>query len=129
MRYPILTWRLRLDRLRSIDRGCFGVLSAVGFQAFMGMLALVAATMAAGWLLGASGSENRIAMTFTTSVRNVAVALEIATSSSPRSARCDAVRVYGLSQTLLMAAIALVCGRLEATGSAANEVTSLQNQG
>jgi hypothetical protein len=35
------------------------VLSAVGFQAFMGMLALVGTTIGAGWLLDESGSQNR----------------------------------------------------------------------
>jgi predicted Na+-dependent transporter len=68
-------------------------------------------------------------MMFTTSVRNVAVALEIATSSFPGTPAVTAVLVYGLFQTLLMAAVALVCGRLETTAPAVNEITTLQNQG
>ena len=104
----------------------FGMLAVIHFQAFIGMLALVAATMAAGWLLGASGSENRKAMTFTTSVRNVAVALEIATSSFPATPAVTAVLVYGLFQTLLMAAVAFACGRLGAVDNpaAGDSITS-----
>jgi predicted Na+-dependent transporter len=117
---------LNLCTLGFIVVARFGMLAAIHFQAFMGMLALVAATMAAGWLLGASGSENRIAMTFTTSVRNVAVALEIATSSFPATPAVTAVLVYGLFQTLLMAAVAFACGRLGAVDNpaAGDSITS-----
>ena len=49
----------------------FPMLAAIRLAAFMGVLALVAASIGTGWLLGEAGSENRKAMTFTTSVRNV----------------------------------------------------------
>jgi len=90
----------------------FKMLAAIRLQAYLGMLALVVASMAGAWLLGQTGSENRKAMTFTTSVRNVAVALEIATTSFPASPAVTAVLVYGLFQTLLVAAGAFVWGRL-----------------
>jgi len=90
----------------------FSMLAAIRLAAFMGMLALVATSMGAGWLLGEVGTENRKAMTFTTSLRNVAVALTIATAGFPATPAVTAVLVYGLFQTLLLAAVALVWGRL-----------------
>jgi len=102
---------LNLCTLGFIVVARFEMLAAVRFQAFVGMLALAGATIAAGWLLAERGSENHKAMTFTTSVRNVAVALEIATSSFPGTPAVTAVLVYGLFQTLLMAAVAFGWGR------------------
>src|SRR5215472_17269667 len=46
---------------------------------FVGMLALLTASLAAGWLLGGPGSDNRKTMALTTSLRNVGVCLVIAT--------------------------------------------------
>jgi BASS family bile acid:Na+ symporter len=120
---------LNLCTLGFIVVARFEMLTAVRFRALVGMLALAGATVAAGWLLAQRGSENRKAMTFTTSVRNMAVALEIATSSFSGTPAVTAVLVYGLFQTLLMAAVALVYGHLDATGSSANEITTLQSRG
>jgi predicted Na+-dependent transporter len=90
----------------------------------MGMLALVAASMVAGWLLGETGSENRRAMSFSTSARNVAVGLVIATASFPGTPAVTAALAYGLFQTVLLAAVALVWGRLGVAASPARAMVS-----
>jgi len=89
-------------------------LAAIRARAFMGMLALVAAGTVAGWFMGAPGSENRRAMSFSTSVRNVALGLVIATASFPGTPAVTAALAYGLFQTVVLAAVALVWGRLGA---------------
>ena len=90
----------------------FQTLTAIRPRAFAGMLALVLAALAAGWLLGGSGPANRRAMAITTSVRNVGVSLVIATSSFPGTPAVTATLAFGLFQTILMALIALGWGRL-----------------
>ena len=94
----------------------FRTLAAIHARAFMGMLSLVAASMGAGWLLGETGSENRKAMGFSTSVRNVAVSLVVATASFPGTPAVTAALVYGLLQTFALAVIAMAWGRLGASG-------------
>src|SRR5438874_3202264 len=47
------------------------MLMAIPLRAFVGMLTLVLASVAAGWLLGGPGRGNRTAMAMATSVRNV----------------------------------------------------------
>jgi len=117
---PALTLRLKrpADMLSAALNLCvlglivvlrFQMLAATQLQAFIGMSALVAASFAVGWLLGQT--KNRKAMTFSTSVRNVAVALEIAATNFPDTPAVTAVLVYGLFQTILLAAVALVWGR------------------
>jgi BASS family bile acid:Na+ symporter len=120
---------LNLSLLGLIVAVRFRTLAAIRVEAFMGMLALVAASVAAGWLLGERGSENRKAMTFSTSVRNLAVALEIATASFPATPAVTAVLTYGLFQTLLLAIVALAWGRLgRAVISGTSEVMRVQGE-
>jgi BASS family bile acid:Na+ symporter len=90
----------------------FQILVAIRPIAFVGMLALVLAALAAGWLLGMPGSDNRKAMAITTSVRNVGVSLVIATSSFPGTAAVTATLAFALFQTIVMALVALGWGRL-----------------
>jgi len=80
------------------------------------MFALVMASMASGWLIGETGSENRKTMSFSTSVRNVAVGLVIATASFPGTPAVMAVLAFGLFQTIVLALVALAWGQL--TGAA-----------
>src|SRR5205823_4701682 len=61
----------------------FRTFGAIRFRAFAGMFALVIGSFAIGWVLGESGSSNRKTMALSTSVRNVAVSLVIATGSFP----------------------------------------------
>lgn len=97
-----------------------GLVLVVNFQtftsirplAFLGMLALVLAALAAGWLLGMPGGNNRKTMAITTSVRNVGVSLVIATSSFPGTPVVTATLAFGLFQTIVMALLALGWGQL-----------------
>ena len=89
----------------------FQTLVSIRPRGFAGMLALVLAALAAGWLLGMPGSGNRKAMAITTSVRNVGVALVIATSSFPATPAVTATLAFGLFQTIVVALIALGWGR------------------
>jgi len=78
------------------------------------MFALVMASMASGWLLGEAGSDNRKTMGFSTSVRNVAVSLVIATGNFPNTPAVTSTLSYALFQTVVLTLVALVWGRLEA---------------
>jgi BASS family bile acid:Na+ symporter len=122
-RRPALANKLKYpaDRISAALNLCiFGVIVIVHFRtllairalAFMGMFALLIASMAAGWLLGEGSNENRKAMGFSTSVRNVAVSLVIATASFPGSPAVTAALAYGLFQTIVLAVLALVWGRI-----------------
>src|SRR5579862_6206156 len=59
----------------------FRLLAEIRLPGLVGMLALLAASLAAGWLLGGPGTGNRKALTLTTSLRNVGVGLVIATGN------------------------------------------------
>jgi bile acid:Na+ symporter, BASS family len=90
----------------------FQTLTAIRARGFAGMFALVAAALAAGWLLGLPGSANRRAMAISTSMRNVGVGLVIATSSFPGTAAVTATLAFALFQTVVLAVVALSWGRL-----------------
>jgi bile acid:Na+ symporter, BASS family len=96
-----------------------GLILAVHFQtvlvvrprAYVGMLALVAASLATGWLLGMPGSDRRKAMAITTAVRNVGLGLVIAASSFPDTPAVTATLVFGLFQTIAVALLSVGWGR------------------
>jgi BASS family bile acid:Na+ symporter len=83
------------------------------------MLVLVGISATAGWLLGGPGTEDRTALAVATSVRNVGVALVIATASFPGTSAVTATTVFALFQTIVMALVALAWGRLTATTAGA----------
>jgi BASS family bile acid:Na+ symporter len=97
----------------------YPTLVAIRPRGFVGMLALVMASSAAGWLLGLPGSGNRKALAITTAVRNVGVSLVIATSSFPGTPAVTATLAFGLFQTVVMALVALGWGRWTGRQSAA----------
>jgi len=90
----------------------FKTLTEIRLPGFEGMSALLVASIAAGWLFGGPGGDNRTAMALTTSVRNVGVSLVIATGSFPRTHAVTAALAYALFQTIIMALIAVGWGRL-----------------
>jgi bile acid:Na+ symporter, BASS family len=102
-----------------LNLSMFGIILLVQFQMLMevrlrglvGMFALVLASLVAGWLLGEPGTGNRKAMALTTSVRNVAVSLVIATGSFPGTPAVTAALIYAVFQTIVLALLALVWGR------------------
>ncbi|WP_374547898.1 bile acid:sodium symporter family protein [Rhodoblastus sp.] len=81
-------------------------------MAYAGMLALTLASVGAGWALGGGCAGRRVAMAFSTGVRNVGVSLVIATASFPGTAAVTAALAYALFQTFVLAALAFVWGRL-----------------
>jgi BASS family bile acid:Na+ symporter len=89
----------------------FRALAEIRPVGFAAMLALVLSALAAGWLLGMPGSENRKAMAITTSVRNVGVSLVIVTTSFPGTSAVTAALAFALFQTLVMALLAFGSGR------------------
>jgi bile acid:Na+ symporter, BASS family len=89
----------------------FRMLMQIHLKGYVGMSLLLAASVATGWMLGGSGKANRTAMVMATSVRNVGVALVIATSSFAGTAAVTATTVFAVFQTVLMAIVALLWGR------------------
>ena len=77
----------------------------------LGMLALLLASWAAGWLLGGREAGQRKAMTLTASLRNVGVGLVIATGSFGGTPAVTAVIAYGLFAVVGSLLLALVWGR------------------
>jgi BASS family bile acid:Na+ symporter len=92
----------------------YQTLAEVPPRAFVGMVALLAASLAAGWLLGGPGGDNRKAMTLTTALRNVGVGLVIATGAFAGTPAVTAVLAYGLFGVLASLLVALGWGRLSA---------------
>ncbi len=90
----------------------FRMLAEIRLLAWVGMLALVVSGVAAGWVMGGPGHSSRTAMAISTSVRNVGVAMVIATGSFPGTAAVTAATAFGVFQTLVMAVVAMMCGRL-----------------
>ena len=118
----LLSVMLNLSVIGLIVAVQFQTLLAIRPRALVGMLTLVLAALASGWLLGTPGSGNRRAMAITTSVRNVGVGLVIATSSFPRTAAVTATLSLALFQTVVLALVAVAWGRLAPaiTGSASS---------
>src|SRR5262249_30189709 len=89
----------------------FHLLLEIRPRGFVGMLALLLASWAAGWLLAGPGIEIRKAMTLTTALRNVGVGLVIATGSFAGTPAVTAVLAFGLSGILGSLLLAVALGR------------------
>lgn len=89
----------------------FHLLFEIRPRGFVGMLALLIASWASGWLLGGREPGTRKAMTLTTSLRNVGVGLVIATSAFAGTPAVTATLVYGLFEVLGSLLLALVWAR------------------
>jgi len=90
----------------------FQMLRQIRIRGYFGMLVMVMATVAAGWLTGGAGSDQRKTMAITTSTRNVGVALVIAASSFPGTPAITAATAYALFQTLAVFLISIAWGRM-----------------
>ncbi len=90
----------------------FDMLTAIPLRVFAGMLLLVLATLAIGWLLGGPDSANRKTLLFTTGVRNAGVSLVIASSTFPGTPAVTAATAFALFQTIVIALVAVGWGRL-----------------
>jgi BASS family bile acid:Na+ symporter len=89
----------------------FHLLTAIQARGFLGMLALLGASWAAGWLLGGPEPGTRKAMTLTTALRNVGVGLVIATGSFGGTPAVTAVLAFGLLGIAGSALLAAALGR------------------
>ena len=119
------------ERLRKPSNALTGILSVVAFtliialqsrtladiraRGYVGICALVLLCLAAGWISGTPSIEVRKAAGLTTGARNVGVALVIATASFPTTAAVTVVIVFAIAQTVLLALVALLLGRLTRT--------------
>jgi BASS family bile acid:Na+ symporter len=83
------------------------------------MAALLGASLAAGWLLGGQGIDNRKALALTTSLRNVGVALAIAAGSFAHTQAVAAVVAYGIFEIVGSLLVALAWGRRAPSGGTA----------
>jgi BASS family bile acid:Na+ symporter len=106
----LISMVLNLTLLSLIFFAQFDMLIGVPMRGYVGMLALVFAGVAAGWLLAESG--NASAMVMATSVRNVGVALVIVTGVFAGTRAVASATAFALFQTVVMALIAVVWGRL-----------------
>jgi BASS family bile acid:Na+ symporter len=89
----------------------FELLAEIRLRGYAGMLALLLASWAAGWLLGSAGAAMRRTMTLTTSLRNVGVGLVIATGTFAGTPAVTAVVVYGLFEVIGSLVLALAWAR------------------
>ena len=107
----LLSMILNLAMLGTILVVQYRMLIGIPLRGYVGMLALLAASIAAGWLMGGPGDGNRTAMTMATAVRNVGVGLVIATGSFAGTQAVTAATAFALFQTVVMALIAAAWGR------------------
>jgi BASS family bile acid:Na+ symporter len=113
---------LNLTTLSLIFFAQLDMLIGVPLRGYIGMLALVLAGVAAGWLLGGIG--NRSAMVMATSVRNVGVALVIVTAAFAGTRAVAAATAFALFQTVVVALIAAIWGRLASSSDAVLPIPS-----
>ena len=114
----LLSMALNLATLGVILSVQYDMFIDIPLWGYLGMLGLVAAGVAAGWLLGGPGAGNRTAMTIATSVRNVSLSLVIATASFGGTQAVTAVTAFAVFQTVVMALVALGWGRLARSNTA-----------
>jgi BASS family bile acid:Na+ symporter len=107
----LLSKILNLAAVAFILTAQFPLLTAVPLRSLGGMLALVIASWAAGWLLGGPGTDNRKVMALTTALRNVGVGLVIATGSFAGTPAVTATLVYGLFEVVGSLLLAIAWGR------------------
>ena len=91
----------------------FRMLSEIRIKGFVGMLVLLAATLAIGWLAGGPGRDRRKTMALTTALRNVGVGLVIVTGNFAGTPAVSAALAYGIVEVAGALLLALWWGRRE----------------
>jgi BASS family bile acid:Na+ symporter len=89
----------------------FPMLAQIRLRGFAGMLLLLAASLAIGWLAGGSGRSGRRTMALTTALRNVGVGLVIVTGSFGGTAAVSAALAYGIVEVFGSLLVALLWRR------------------
>jgi BASS family bile acid:Na+ symporter len=121
-RFPALAARLRnpaklvgkvlgLVTVGAILAAQSRMLTAIRPTGFAGMLALLAASLALGWLAGGPDREGRRTVALATSLRNVGVGLVIATGNFAGTPAASAALAYGMVEILGSLLLALWWGR------------------
>jgi BASS family bile acid:Na+ symporter len=88
----------------------FQMLAEIRARGFAGMLILLAASLAIGWLAGGSGRDSRRTMALTTALRNVGVGLVIVTGNFAGTPAVSAALAYGIVEVLGSLLLALWWG-------------------
>ena len=107
----VLSAVLSLALLGTIFVVDFPFFAEIRPRGYAAMSALLVASLAAGWLMGGPGIEHRKALALTTSLRNVAVGLVIATRDFGGTAAVTAVVTYGIFEIAGSMLLALAWGR------------------
>ena len=89
----------------------YPMLAEIRMRGFAGMLILLAASLAIGWLAGGAGSDNRKTMALTTALRNVGVGLVIVTGNFAGTPAVSAALAYGIVEVFGSLLVALWWGR------------------
>jgi BASS family bile acid:Na+ symporter len=89
----------------------FQMLAEIRLTAFIGMLLLLAATLAIGWLCGGPAAESRKTMALTTALRNAGLGLVIVTGAFAGTPAATAALAYGIFAVLGSLLVALWWGR------------------
>lgn len=123
LRLPLgrLSKLLNLTLLTVILVAQFHLLAAIRVRGYAGMGGLLAASAAAGWLLGGRSAADRTTLAITTAVRNVGVGLVIAGGSFPGTPAVTFTTAYALVQTLLTLLVVIAIGRRATIARAAAE--------
>jgi BASS family bile acid:Na+ symporter len=95
----------------------FPMLAEIRATGFAGMLILLAASLAIGWLAGGAGRDDRRTMALTTSLRNVGVGLVIATGNFAGTPAVSAALAYGIVEVFGSLLVARWWGRSPGTAS------------
>ena len=93
----------------------FRMLAEIPVAGFAGMLILLVASLAIGWLAGGPGRNDRRTMTLTTSLRNVGLGLVILTGNFAGTPAVSAALAYGIVEVLGSLAVALWWARRTTT--------------
>lgn len=93
----------------------FNMLRQIRLRGYLGMLALVVATLIVGWVIGGPDRNDRKTMAIITSTRNVGVALVIVAGSFPGTAAITATIAFALFQIVAVLLIAVAWGRVSST--------------
>jgi bile acid:Na+ symporter, BASS family len=89
----------------------FQMLAEIRLMAFLGMLLLLAASLAIGWLMGGPDAELRKTMALTTALRNAGLGLVIVTGAFAGTPAATATLAYGIFAVLGALLVALWWGR------------------
>jgi BASS family bile acid:Na+ symporter len=102
---------LGLAAVGSILLAQFRMLTAIRPAGFAGMLVLLIASLASGWLAGGPDPWGRKAVAMATSLRNVGVGLVIATGSFAGTPAVSAALAYGIIEIVGSLLLAMMWGR------------------